>query len=158
MARNGSISADWFFRVANFEFHYLRYFSIDFWNSCAHMFLQIFWSFWNSPNILNLHVFQGCYGQKPKKLEIRKYVNLSQPWNLTFLENEIFQLFFQSDDLKVLEWKIAHIEWSNNEQNIRKSPKNKGFRGTYCLPPFWEHPVVSSRNQTDCWMKIEPNR
>ena len=44
--------------------------------------LQIFWSFWNSPNILNLHVFQGCYGQKPKILaEIRKYVNLSQPWN-----------------------------------------------------------------------------
>ena len=48
--------------------------------------LQIFWSFWNSPNILNLHVFQGCYGQKPKKLEIRKYANLSQPWNLTFLD------------------------------------------------------------------------
>ena len=47
----------------------------------------------------------------PKKLEIRKYANLSQPWNLTFLEIEIFQLFFQSDDPKVLEWKIAHIEW-----------------------------------------------
>ena len=78
--------------------------------------LQIFWSFWNSPNILNLHVFQGCYGQKPKILEIRKYVNLSQPWNLTFLENEIFQLFFQSDDPKVLEWKIAHIESSKKSK------------------------------------------
>ena len=74
--------------------------------------LQIFWSFLNSPNILNLHVFQGCCGQKPQKSEIRKYVNLSQPWNSTFLENEIFQFFFQSDDPKLPEWKIAHIEWS----------------------------------------------
>ena len=80
---------------------------------------EIFWSFLNSPNILNLHVFQGCYGQKPKKLEIRKYVNLSQPWNLTFLENEIFQLFFQSDDPKVPEWKIAHIEWSEKVHKMR---------------------------------------
>ena len=103
--------------------------------------LQIFWSFWNSPNILNLHVFQGCYGQKPKKLEIRKYANLSQPWNLTFLEDEIFELFFQSYVPKVPEWKIAHIKWSKKAQNTRKSPKNKGFRGTYCIPPFWKHPV-----------------
>ena len=28
--------------------------------------LQIFWSFLNSQNILNLHVFHGCYGQTPK--------------------------------------------------------------------------------------------
>ena len=42
--------------------------------------LQIFWSFLNSPNILNLHVFQTCYGQN----HIRKYAILSQPWNLTF--------------------------------------------------------------------------
>ena len=97
--------------------------------------------------ILNLHVFQGCYGQKPKKLEIRKYANLSQPWNLTFLEIEIFQLFFQSYVPKVPEWKIAHIEWSKNVQNIRKSPKNKGFRGTYCIPPFWEHPVDKDTNR-----------
>ena len=30
---------------------------------------------------------------------------------------------------------------------VKKSPKhqkkskNEGFRGTYCIPPFWEHPV-----------------
>ena len=92
--------------------------------------LQIFWSFWNSPNILNLHVFQGCYGQNPKKLEIRKYAMLNQPWNLTFLEIEIFQFFFQSDDPKVPGWKIAHIEWSKKVQNIRKSPKNGLLRVT----------------------------
>ena len=37
-------------------------------------------------------------------------LSLSQPLNLTFLEDEIFQLFFQSYVLKVPEWKIAHIE------------------------------------------------
>ena len=28
-------------------------------------------------------------------------------------------------------------------KNIRKSPKNKRFRGSYCIPPFWEHPVFT---------------
>ena len=74
------------------------------------------------------------------------WANLSKPWNLTFLEDEIFELFFQSYVPKVPEWKIAHIEWSKKAQNIRKSPKNKGFRGTYCIPPFWEHPVVTSNS------------
>ena len=53
--------------------------------------LQIFW---NSFNILNLYDFEGCYGQKQKKMEIRKYANLSQPWNLTFFEDETIQVFF----------------------------------------------------------------
>ena len=56
--------------------------------------LQISWIFWNSPNILNLYDFEGCYGQKQKKMEIRKYANLSQPWNLTFFEDETIQVFF----------------------------------------------------------------
>ena len=86
-------------------------------------------------------VLKGVMDKNPKKIEIRKYANLSQPWNLAFFENEIFQFFFQSYVPKVPEWKIAHIEWSNKVQNIRKSPKNEGFRGTYLNPPFWEHPV-----------------
>ena len=69
------------------------------------------------------------------------WANLSQPWNVTFLEIEIFQLFFQLYVPKVPEWKIAHIKWSKKAQNFRKSPKNKGFRRTCCIPPFWEHPV-----------------
>ena len=77
----------------------------------------------------------------PKNSTNPNWANLSQPWNLTFLEVEIFQLFFQSYVSKVPEWKIAHIEWSKKVQNIRKSPKNEGFRGTYLIPPFWEHPV-----------------
>ena len=77
----------------------------------------------------------------PKNSTNPNWANLSQPWNLTFLEIEIFQHFFQSYVPKVPEWKIAHIKWSKQAQNTRKSPKNKGFRGTYCIPPFWEHPV-----------------
>ena len=37
MAWIGLISADWNFRVANFGFNYLRHFSINFGNSCAHL-------------------------------------------------------------------------------------------------------------------------
>ena len=80
----------------------------------------------------------------PKNSTNPNWANLSQPWNLTFLKDEIFKLFFQSYVPKVPEWKIAHIEWSKKAQNIRKSPKNKRFRGTYCIPPFWEHPVVTN--------------
>ena len=32
--------------------------------------------------------------KKPKKIKIRKNANLSQPWNFTFFESEIYQLFF----------------------------------------------------------------
>ena len=91
----------------------------------------------------------------PQNSTNQNLANLSQPWNLTFLEDEIFQLFFQSYVPKVPEWKIAHIEWSNKVQNIRKSPKNEGFRGTYCIPPFWEHPVVwcavHTPGMSPCW-------
>ena len=71
------------------------------------------------------------------------WANLSKPWNLTFLDDEIFELFFQSYVPKVPEWKIAHIEWSKKAQNTRKSPKNEWVRGSYINPLFWEHPVWS---------------
>ena len=35
VAQNGSISADWILRVANFGLHYLWHFIINFGNSCA---------------------------------------------------------------------------------------------------------------------------
>ena len=85
--------------------------------------LQIFWSFLNSPNILNLHVFQGCYGQNPKKLEIRKYANLRQPWNLTFLEIEIFQLFFNQMTQKYQNEKSPILNGQKKSKNQKKSKK-----------------------------------
>ena len=55
--------------------------------------LQISWIFQNTPNIYNLMVLKGVMDKKPKKSDIGKYAILSQPWNLTFFEDEIFQLF-----------------------------------------------------------------
>ena len=55
--------------------------------------LQISWIFQNTPNFCNLMVLKGVMDKKPKKSDIRKYAILSQPWNLTFFEDEIFQLF-----------------------------------------------------------------
>ena len=103
--------------------------------------LQIFWSFWNSPNILNLHVFQGCYGQNPKKLEIRKYANLSQPWNLAFFQGEIFQLFFHPYAQRVPKWKIAHIWQSKEPKNTKKTPYNVSVICCQNLPVVLQHPV-----------------
>ena len=98
--------------------------------------LQIFWSFWNSPNILNLHVFQGCYGQKPKKLEIRKYVNLSQPWNLTFLENEIFQLFFNQMTQKYQNEKSPILNGQKKSKTSEKVQKMRDLEGPTSFRPF----------------------
>ena len=38
-------------------------------------------------------VLKGVMDIKPKKTDVEKYAILSQPWNLTFFEIEIFQLF-----------------------------------------------------------------
>ena len=56
VASNGSISADWVFRVANFGFNYLRHFSVDFQNSCAHLTAN-FLNFWKHPKHFRLERF-----------------------------------------------------------------------------------------------------
>ena len=55
--------------------------------------LQISWIFQNTPNIYNLMVLKRVMDKKPKKSDIRKYAILSQPWDLTFIEDEIFEFF-----------------------------------------------------------------
>ena len=55
--------------------------------------LQISWIFQNTPNIYNLMVLKRVMDKKPKKSDIRKYAILSQPWDLTFFEDEIFEFF-----------------------------------------------------------------
>ena len=57
------------------------------------LLLQISWIFQNTPNIYNFDDFEGSYGQRIKKLDIEKYAILSQPWNWTFFEDEIFHFF-----------------------------------------------------------------
>ena len=65
LAQIGSFSADWNLGVADFEFNYLGHF-FSIWN----FFLPI----------------------KTKKIKIQKIAKLSQPWNITFSEDAIFQL------------------------------------------------------------------
>ena len=55
--------------------------------------LQFSWIFENTPNIYDLMVLNGVMDKKPKKSDIGKYAILSQPWNLTFFEDEIFKFF-----------------------------------------------------------------
>ena len=55
--------------------------------------LQFSWIFQNTPNIYNLMVLKGVMDKKPKKSDNGKYAILSQPWNLTFFDDEIFQFF-----------------------------------------------------------------
>ena len=63
----------------------------------------------------------------PQNSTNQNLANLSQPWNLTFLEDEIFQFFFQSYVSKVPEWKIAHIEWSKKSPKHQKKSKKWGI-------------------------------
>ena len=55
--------------------------------------LQISWIFQNTPNIYNLMVLKEVMDKKTEKSDIRKYAILNQPWNLTFFDDEFFQLF-----------------------------------------------------------------
>ena len=55
--------------------------------------LQISRIFQNTPNIDNLMVLKGVMDKKLKESDNGKYAILSQPWNLTFFEDKIFQLF-----------------------------------------------------------------
>ena len=59
----------------------------------APILLQFYWIFENTPNIYNLMVLKGVMDKKLKKSDNGKYAILSQPWNLTFFENEILKLF-----------------------------------------------------------------
>ena len=77
MAWNGSIPADWVFRVANFGFNYLRHFSINFQNSCTHLTAN-FLNFWKHLQHFRLVWFWRELWTKNKKFRNRKncYFNL----------------------------------------------------------------------------------
>ena len=71
--------------------------------------LQISWIFQNTPYIFNWDGFEGSCWQKIKKSKIRKFANLSHPWNLTFFHDKIFKFFSWSYGSKVPKWNSAHI-------------------------------------------------
>ena len=149
VAQNGSISADWILRVANSGLHYLWHFSINFGNSCACLaanFLK------TPPTFFIGMVLKAVMDKIPKKSEIRNYAILNQPINLTFLEDEIFQLFSYLYGSKVPKWNFAHILLWKKAKNIRKTPKNTLFtapwlRTTLLNDPVWyKSPIYSLLN------------
>ena len=74
--------------------------------------------------------------KKPKKLEIRKYVNLSQPWNLTFLEDEIFELFFNHMSQKYQNEKSPILNGLRKPKTSEKVQKMRDFEGPASFRPF----------------------
>ena len=92
VAQNGSISADWIFRVANFGFDYLSHFCNNFANSCVHLVAN-FLNFSKHPLKLIIWWFWRELWTKNQKNRRWKFAIVSQPRNLTFFEIEIFQLF-----------------------------------------------------------------
>ena len=76
-------------------------------------------------------VLNGVMDKNPQKSEIRKYAILTQPRNLTFFEDESFQLFSYLYGLKVPKWNCAHILLWKTAKNIRKTPKNTWFTGLW---------------------------
>ncbi len=63
----------------------------------------------------------------PENSISRNWATLSHPWNLTFLENDIFKLSSYLYGLKVPKWNCAHILLWKKAKNIRKTPKNTLF-------------------------------
>ena len=72
----------------------------------------------------------------PENSISRNWATLSHPWNLTFLENDIFKLSSYLYGLKVPKWNCAHILLWKKAKNIRKTPKNTCFT-TYLIMRFF---------------------
>ena len=103
--------------------------------------LQISWIFQSIPNCLHFDDSEGRYGQKSENQEIRKFANLSQPWNLAFFQGQIFQLFFHPYAQRVPKWKIAHIWQSKEPKNTKKTPYNVSVICFQSLTDVLQHPV-----------------
>ena len=85
-------------------------------------------------------VFKGVMDKKPKKSDNGKYAILSQPWNLTFFENEIFNFFF-NHMVQKYQNEIAPIFYYG------KSPKTneKDPKIPFLQPPDWGQPYWMTR-------------
>ncbi len=126
--------------VANLRFNYLRCFSINFENCCAHLAANFLY-FPNIPNFLYLDGFEETYGQKTKNIGNQKNAHLSKSWYLTFFDDEISKLFFHSYGPRIPKWNFAHHLWSKQAQNIRKTPQNTWFTDPCFKSLQTGHPV-----------------
>ena len=78
----------------------------------------------------------------PENSISRNWATLSHPWNLTFLENNIFKPSSYLYGLKVPKWNCAHILLWKTAKNIRKTPKNSWFTAPWLNPKKKKHPVL----------------
>ena len=90
-------------------------------------------------------VLKAVMDKIPKKSEIRKYAILSQPINLTFLEDEIFQLFSYLYGSKVPKWNFANILLWKKAKNIRKTPKNTLFTAPWLRTTLLNDTVIVNK-------------
>ena len=117
MAQIGKFSDLWIWGVANLRFNYLRCFSINFENCCAHLAANFLY-FPNIPNFLYLDGFEETYGQKTKNIGNQKNANLSKHWNLTCI------YFYFLSFLSAKNTNIKIHPSSEPAKNNRKTPKN----------------------------------
>ena len=135
MAWNGSISADWIFRVANFGFNYLRHFFNNFANYCAHLTVN-FLNFWKHPKHFILERF--LKGVMDKKHKIQKSENMpfwANPDIKPFLRMRFFN-FFLNHMVQKYQNEIAPIFYYG------KSPKTneKDLKIPILWPLDWGQP------------------
>ena len=72
----------------------------------------------------------------PQNSTRKKWANLSQPWNLAFLQDYFFKKNIHSHGQRVAKWKIAQIWQSKEQKNNKKSPKNELHKGLYKVEMF----------------------
>ena len=97
--------------------------------------LQFSWIFQNTPNNYNLMVLKGVMDKKQKKSDIGKYAILSQPWNLTFFQDEIFQ-FFLNHMVQKYQNEIPPIFY----YGISTKTNEKDLKIPNLQPPDWKSP------------------
>ena len=93
MAQNGSISADWILRVANFGLHYLWHFIINFGNSCACLAAN-FLNFSKHPTQFLLEWFWRELWTKTTKIRNQKICHFKPTQKCNLFWGWDFSIFF----------------------------------------------------------------
>ena len=70
-----------------------------------------------------------------------KSASLSQPWNLAFFQDYIFQKYVNFQRQRVPKWKIAHIWQSKEHKNNKITPKYVSQKALQSLTDVLQHPV-----------------
>ena len=130
----------WILRVANLGFNYLRHFSINFGNSCAHLAANSL-NFPKLPPHLSLDGFEGSCGQKTQKIRNKEICQFEPTLKLKLFWGWDFSDFFSILCPKNTWMKIAHIELSNKHKTLGKLQNIRDLEGGWAVLPFKQHPV-----------------